>query len=463
MRHLFFIFCVFTVLVTSSGNVSDNKHAVKEKPETIGAINIVKEDGVHKSRVQKTIISKRFIDYNNNLEIYYSDSLLLCRTTNGIKYYSPQKDEWIVKKTQKSLQSINRSKYYNYSIPNWYPRSNYTSVMDVKGSFLMIGHGDEAGHPIKTEIVDTVTRKAYVLLEDNYNSFCINDIDLWISTSEAVSHINRITNKRTDYLMFPAFKELVGVHRYDNEIYYLDSHYGIFKYRCDSKRIEGIREFHKETHFEYVKISGSIIVDSVIYALSYETDLMGLSSYKARLIIYNIKSKEIKEIETNLRYLDTFLKAENRLFIYGDFYELDEGFSDNYGGLCVYDIENDSFIKLVDAPVVSVGVTSDSINAIAIKKNEEQVIKVNNYAFDKKLTLINHSLERYCNPYYNEERDTVIFEGEPYLNDRKKSSVYYNITHERVKDKFVDTVMYKQEVVLSSYKIERDNVEEIKY
>lgn len=410
-------------------------------------------------------VKQSFVNYNDIINFYTLGDTLYCNTTNGIKYYSQERDKWIVEETARIKHINNSSKYYNYSLPEWYNLSNYTTVLDVNETCLMINHGDEAGYRIKSEIVDTVSRIAYILPSVLNTSFYNHNNSIWIGTRDGILKIDKSNNKLTTYLTYPIISELVGVHEFDNRIYYLDSVYGLFMYNKTTKEIEAINEFNSK--FKNRKgISQSILLGGKLYVLAYSTDIFNSYASDLSLIIFSLESNAIKKVQTNLRFADTFLKVDEKLFFYGEYYEPTEGLSYHYGGLSVLDTKKDTLINMVSTPVFDICLNGDSLDVIAITTNEDNMIKVNSYSFDNSLRLTHQEVEKYIYPHSNNpeyQKDSILFDGEYYQNNAEKSLAYFDLMHKREKRSYQDTIMRNKAVELTDNMIELGTVQKIKY
>ncbi|MBN2571717.1 MAG: hypothetical protein JXA68_06280 [Ignavibacteriales bacterium] len=408
--------------------------------------------------------SFNFINQNAIVDFYSQNDTLFSKTTNGYKYYDATNDCWcVIEKEKTSISDLNFKKKLdniNYHFPQWYPQSNYTSLSDQYKNWLLVGHGNEAGFWIRTEIVDTISKQIFNIPIQTSSALYVDEDFFWIGTMYGISKINKKTGVITEYLTNPAITKIKGVHALANSFYYIDFHYGLYKYDKLNRTIESVQEFNSKYYIEGYKFINSVLIDKCLYILSCKMDIYGQSNAtNASLLVYNTENSEIKEYKTTLNYFDSFLINHQDIYIYGEFCDMSEDGCSNYGGLALVQQKNDTILSLIDAPIAKVYIEDGCLKAISIEKiGDGDVIKVKHYSINKDFSLSNLNSGKYCNPYFyrdNKDGDTIVFENESYLINKEKGIFYYNIINERYHLDFVDTIMIKQPIIFTESRYEK--------
>jgi hypothetical protein len=330
-----------------------------------------------------------FTNFNTILSFYKQNDSLFCNTGSGILYYNKASDEWLIDKIINPSFNGKGDHYCNFRNipPPGYKTSVYTLYCRQHGSWLLISHAGEGADYYKQEIVDTSQKRIFRLPYEGINDFIVEDGFIWVGSDFGISRIEMKSLKRIDYYMLPAFKKITSVVETVNAIFYLDFHYGLFKYNKLTKIVSPVEEVNTYTNdFEYpntdyardsnLKYCNSFLLDSCLYIIGCNMDksafFLNGTTY---ILVYNIRTNEVKKIETNIDYLDAFVHFNNFLIAYGEWVGRYEGGDIVfYGGAVAYDLKNNHLIELTDIPIVSLTKGDNGLDAISILDDDYYAI-----------------------------------------------------------------------------------------
>lgn len=314
-----------------------------------------------------------FKDFNNITSFYKSNDTLFCITTNGTLFYNQDKDEWFIKDTinKTDIKAIPELAYSSH-FPNGYKFSVYSSCQIQHGSWCLTVHAGEGAVYYKQEIVDTIKKEIFRFPYEKINDFFVDSSSIWIGSEFGLSRIDTKNFERTDYLNLPVFKKITSINETEKETYYLDFHYGLFKYEKESKSITPINEINKYVFESNYKFFSSYLINNQLIIIGSPMDKCGYYlKGKACLFIYNLDNNNVNKIETSLEYFDDFIKKDNFLIGFGEWLEYYEGgdFS-SFGGAIAFDYETHQITEITNTPIINLSASNDGLEAINIQGEE---------------------------------------------------------------------------------------------
>lgn len=414
-------------------------------------------------------------DYNKILFFAMRNDTLFCSKEGGILYYDEKQDCWLLAKTGSISDpnaQIKKKLIKRQTFPKGYECWEYANYYNQHDSYYLITHFD-GGAGGKHEIVDTVERKIIRLPYEHINDFYIDHETIWTGSNFGLSKINTKTNERTTYLSLPAHKEIKNTIDLSNAIYYLDFHYGLFKYDKSTKTIEPINEVNNYCKDLTFKFNNFRLVDDSLLIITGSPTLEAgdYLNGKALLITYNILTEGITVTATALDYLDSFTQKGKYIICFGSKTETYEGGEAGfYGGAVAFDYKERKAYELTNIPIFSLTLKNNHIEATSIQKNEnflvyEKIKLFENYSFPTTPTV------EMCDTFYHnwdyqkKDGDTTLYDGKVVVINNKQYSHYSELEQKALKHKkaSIDSTVITLHTKHTMIKINRKKVETDRY
>jgi hypothetical protein len=420
----------------------------------------------------------KFKNYNKIKSFITQNDTLFCETENGLLFYDRADDKWLIDKIYK-FRNLKFSPKLAISLEdgagkiiNGYHYNSYTTITRQNDNCSLIVLFDEGSFPYQQEIVDTIQRVIYRLPYEMIKDFKVEDSIIWVGSEFGISKINIETLSRTEYCMLPAFKQVKSIIETSNSLFYLDFHYGLFKYNKKTKcitPISGINRYVNESGF---KFSNSCLIDKNIYTIAFPMWKQGeYLRGNACLLIYNTVTHEVKRIDTNTKYLDTFLPIDDYLICYGSWIEGYEGGEVEYfGGAIAYNLKNGLLSELSTTPINKLKRIKDGVEATAIQQHDPYIFIEKSLIFIDSCFHIKNVITE-VDTFYRQleydykDGDTVNYFDRKVVIDQKHYDEYSNLEYSFIKQQRIslDSLLSDLLVNPTMIKIENKKIEKDKY
>ncbi len=467
------IFILICITLISFSNINLAKCCLADR--NLFQDNSVKSD----SMINHGLVE--FKDYNKVISFAFESDTIFALTESGVLFYDGLNDLWKIaplniNRMLKSTPPIYRWLGYGAAkkIPG-YPTSVYTTIRKQHGKWFLINHAGEGSYPYKQEIVDTIQEVIYRFPPEMINDFFIEDSMIWVGSDFGISKVNMETLSRTDYTMLPTFKKINKTIESINSIFYLDFHYGLFEIDKLTKKIYPVDDINKYVVERDFKFTNTFLYNDNIYTIGLPMSRDGAYTFRDRyasIFIYNLATKKVTKIETNIRYLDSFILSNDNLICYG---EIDEGYEGGdmayFGGAAVYNTTSGKFTELTNKPIVSLTIENDSLVATSIQAFDVVLMYYEKFRLSMNF---NESIEKtvlqtdtLSKGYYGQvnDGDTVVIMREKAIVNRnrfdKYSKLYYSLKEQRLEK--TDTGLNKLMVYPAVIKSRNDKIERDRY
>jgi len=439
-----------------------------DNPITPDSINYLKSKSKLDTNNYVDHTPTEFINHNINVSLQYSNDSLLCITTNGIKYYNSELDQWQIISYSSSKDtpfykhlSIGKKKYEKVFPKGFAHRAYWSSIVKKKENYWLVHHTDEGRMTSDCDIIDTIGSDVYTFRHETIKDFIVDSLNLWTINNSCISKVNRSNHTRTNYITLPAFKEIVSSHKVGELIYFLDKHYGIYYYNPDDKIVRPITKLFQQYPYEKHNFINSLLIDDDLFLI--------INGHKGNKVVrYSLSKDEIIERKSEISYFDSFLHRNDSLVVYGEQLWISDGEEANNGGAVLYLLNNNKLTNLTNEPITKVQLNGQNIELFSIAVRDASTVCIKKLTVNKYNTLTTDYSRSYLSHPKKDVNigDTVNhWDGESYLYYPDSLSYYYQIieTHNKERRGLPDSSLFSAPVINTDFKFKSGDVEFYNY
>lgn len=288
-----------------------------------------------------------FVDLNDVRKITSKEELIFFTTKHGTKTYNRKTGQWNYDVSPVSAMTVDKDFYslnrIAVQLPEWYPLSTYNEIVSLdnekKYSWILTAIADEGATFFKQDLIHLPSKSVFQFPFSEIRTFLVTNDSIWLGSTYGIRYINKQSKDQKLYLSLPSIQSLRNYYENDKFIYYIDQHYGFYKYDKQKRNVSPIQAVNSRQQADGIKFFDMLYANKKFYIVGCMMDDVGRylkRKQNAVIFIYNpeISPEKVIELDTGISYADTLLDIGDKIVGYGSYIEgYEGGDSATFGGI----------------------------------------------------------------------------------------------------------------------------------